>query len=428
MKAIDRLICLFSICLIISCKQTPKEFVPNYDESKVPDYELPDPLTFKSGKPVKNSSEWYSKRRPEILKLFEEKVYGKIPEFEYDQVFVLNDCDSSALNGTAVRKQVTIKLIGNDKSQDIHLLIYQPRSKDPVPAFLGYNFNGNHATNPDSAIMITSNWVMNSEELGITDNKASERSRGTNYSSWPAEFIVNNGFALATAYYGDVDPDFDDGFQNGVQGLIYNEGEQPGPDEWGSIAAWAWGLSRIMDYLETDPSINALKVAVIGHSRLGKTALWAGALDERFAIVISNNSGCGGAALSKRVFGETVGRINKSFPHWFCDNFDDYNNKENKLPVDQHMLIALIAPRPVYIASATEDLWADPKGEFLAGLAADTVYRFLGLPGLAVKTMPGPDNPSLDGYIGYHVRTGKHALTQWDWEQYLKFAAKHFNL
>jgi hypothetical protein len=321
---------------------------------------------------------------------------------------------------------VTIKIIVKDKNLDIDLLIYQPKGKQPVPAFLGYNFNGNHTTNPDTAIMITSNWVMNSEELGITDNKASALSRGADYSRWPAELIIQNGFALATAYYGDVDPDFDDGFQNGIHGLIYGTGEKPGPDEWGSIAAWAWGLSRIMDYLETDPSIISQKVAVIGHSRLGKTALWAGAIDERFAVVISNNSGCGGAALSKRAFGETVERINTSFPHWFCDNFNNYNRKEKNLPLDQHMLIALIAPRPVYIASATEDLWADPKGEFLAGLAADTVYRFLGLPGLNVKTMPDPDHPSLEGYIGYHLRTGKHDITTWDWEQYIKFTAKHF--
>jgi len=416
------------LSLMISCRQTPKEFVPNYDESKVPDYELPDPLTFANGKPVTNDSDWYNRRRPEILNLFEEEVYGRIPEFEYNEVFVVDDCDSSALNNTAIRKQVTIKIIVNNKNLDINLLIYQPKSDKPVPAFLGYNFNGNHTTNPDTAIIITSNWVMNSEELGITDHKATALSRGANYSRWPAELIIKNGFALVTAYYGDVDPDFDDGFQNGIHGLIYNSGEKPGPDEWGSIAAWAWGLSRIMDYLETDPSIMAQKVAVIGHSRLGKTALWAGAIDERFAIVISNNSGCGGAALSKRAFGETIERINTSFPHWFCDNFNKYNKKEKNLPVDQHMLIALIAPRPVYIASAIEDLWADPKGEFLSALAADTIYRFLGLPGLGTKTMPEADHPSLNGYIGYHLRTGKHDITSWDWEQYITFATKHFNL
>jgi hypothetical protein len=426
MKPTKLLFYFLFLSAMISCRHVPEEFVPNYDESKVPAYKLQDPLIFDNGRPVTGPSEWYSKRRPEIIKLFEQEVYGRIPEFAYKEDFILKDCDSSALNGSAIRKQVTIKIIVNDKSLDLNLLIYQPKSNDPVPAFLGYNFNGNHTTNPDTAIFITSNWIMNSEELGITYNKASARSRGANSSRWPVELIIKNGFALATVYYGDVDPDFDDGFRNGIHGLIYDKGEKPGPGEWGSIAAWAWGLGRVMDYLETDPAINVKKVAVIGHSRLGKTALWAGAIDERFAAVISNNSGCGGAALSKRAFGETVERINTAFPHWFCDNFNNYNRKENKLPLDQHMLIALIAPRPVYIASATEDLWADPKGEFLAGLAADTVYRFLGLPGLDIKTMPGPDNPSHKGYIGYHLRTGKHDITSWDWEQYIKFAENHF--
>jgi hypothetical protein len=424
-KTIRLFLYIFLLIFLVTCQHTPKDFEPNYDESRVPAYKLPDPLAFENGKPVTSSSEWYSKRRTEILKLFEKDVYGRIPEFTFNQVNVLNDCDSSALNGKAIRKQVAIKVIVNDKSLDINVLLFLPESDSPVPAFLGYNFNGNHTINSDTAIFVTGNWVMNNEETGISNNQANETSRGTNSSRWPVDLIIENGYALATAYYGDIDPDFDDGFQNGIHGLIYDKGQKPGPDEWGSIAAWAWGLSRVMDYLETDPAINPEKVTVIGHSRLGKTALWAGAIDERFAAVISNNSGCGGAALSMRQFGETVERINTSFPHWFCDNFNDYNNKEKDLPVDQHMLIALIAPRPVYIASATEDLWADPRGEFLAALKADTVYQFLGLPGLSVKTMPEPDHPAMDGLIGYHLRTGKHDITAWDWEQYIDFVRIH---
>jgi hypothetical protein len=428
MKTLIRfLFSMFLLIFLAHCHRTTKEFVPNYDESLVPDYELPDPLTFDNGKSVNNASDWYGKRRTEILEMFEKEVYGRIPAFDYNQVYILNESDSSALNGTAVRKQITIKMIVNDQNLDINVLIYQPKSQNPVPAFLGYNFAGNQTINPDTAIFITRSWVENDEELGINDHHANEKTRGTASSRWPAELIIKNGFAIATVYYGDIDPDFDDGFRNGIHGLILENDEVPGPDEWGSIAAWAWGLSRVMDYFEMDPAINTQKVTVIGHSRLGKTALWAGAMDERFAVVISNNSGCGGAALSGRQFGETVERINTGFPHWFCDNFNDYNNNEKKLPVDQHMLIALIAPRPVYIASATEDLWADPKGEFLAALAADTVYQFLHLPGLSVKTMPDADHPAMEGYLGYHIRTGKHDITPWDWEQYLKFVDLHLN-
>ncbi len=422
-----RIILTFS-CLIMltNCPKGTEKSEPNYDESKVPGYELPDPFLLENGSTVKDSADWFSLRKPEILELFRQEVYGRVPAFDYQQEFIRNDYDTSALNGNAIRNRVTIRASVNDKHLDINLLIYYPKIAKTVPVFLGYNFYGNHTIHPDTGIYITDNWVRNNEEYGITGNRANEQSRGARQHRWPVEFIISHGYALATAYYGDVDPDYDDGFRNGIHGLVYSGDEAPESDEWGSIAAWAWGLSRMLDYLETDAIIDNQKVTVIGHSRLGKTALWAGASDERFAIVISNNSGCGGAAISRRQFGETVSRINTSFPHWFCDNFNQYNDKEGNLPVDQHLLIASVAPRPVYIASATEDLWADPRGEFLAALAADTVYRFLEKSGLSVQKMPEPDQPVQDGHIGYHLRSGVHDITEWDWEQYIEFANYHF--
>lgn len=396
----------------------------NYDESKIPSYTLPDPLVMENGEKVLSESDWINKRRPEILSLFETHVYGKSPSHPHDMYFEVLSEDRYALNNMATRKEVAVYFTG-DKKHYMTILMYIPNKRTgAVPLFFGLNFKGNHTINDDPDI--TKSITRMKPRDNQREDQVREFKRGEASSRWPVDILISNGYGLATVYRGDIDPDYDDGFQNGVHPLFYEKGQtKPKPDQWGTLAAWAWGLSCAMDYFETDEDIDATKVAVLGHSRHGKTALWAGAIDQRFAMAISNDSGCGGAALSRRRIGETVDKINKLFPHWFCENFKKYAKNEDALPVDQHQLIALMAPRPVYIANAVKDQWADPKGEFLSGVYATPVFELFGLKGLT-DSMPEVDKPVHSGHIGYHIRSGDHDINYYDWQQFVKFADKYF--
>ena len=380
----------------------------NYDEAKIPAYTLPDPLVTDGGKPVRNARQWTRQRRGELLETFATQMYGHVPAapegFHFRTIR-----EETVYDGLGIRKTVRLYLDASE-AHWFDVLVHLPAhaGKGQVPVFAGLNFNGNEDT---------------------IDGQ--ERKR------WPYEVILRAGFGVATAWRDSVEPDGKAFVQPGP-GVIDEAGGvrawyNPGGD-WGAISAWAWGLERIADYLVCEPAVDRKHIAVIGHSRLGKTALWAGANDPRFALIVANCSGCCGAALSRRVIGESFYVIDTNFPHWFTRAFDAYKGYEERFPADQHELIALAAPRPVYVASATEDRWADPKGEWLSAWHAGRVYELFKEKGLSSGEMPYPapdaetgsivsDN---DGRVGYHIRVGKHDILTPDWVAYIRFAARHF--
>lgn len=393
-------------------------------------YGLPQPLISEDGTPIVTARQWHDLRRPEILQLFAEQVYGRTPDDPFQVEYVDLEEDGTALDGTATRKQVRMRFSTRIGSLVAELLLYLPNQvTEPKPVFVGLNFRGNHTVSTDPAI-----WLPASDP----DNRFE---RGNRANRWPVEEIIARGYGLATLYYNDIDPDDrGDDHQNGIHRLFCLNGQsRPAPDEWGAIGAWAWGLSRVLDFLLTDSDIDPGRIAVMGHSRLGKTSLWAGARDERFALVVSNNSGTVGASLSRRegepdvacpdpivinACKEPLRFVSGAFPHWFADNFDQYRDNPSQIPVDQHQLIALMAPRPVYIASAEEDTWADPLGEFEGGLYASPVYELLGEEGMGVHEQP-PINTPVQSIIGYHIRDGVHDVTLYDWQRYMDFADIH---
>ncbi len=398
-------------------------------------YPLPDPLTMVDGRAVKSAQMWRAERRPEILRLFAEEVYGRTPPGDPGVHFRVDSVEKHALVGAAIRKQVTIFFSRNETGPQLHLLLYLPTGvKGRVPVFLGLNFNGNQAVAPDPGIALPEVWTRASSTSAPRGNEpspyqkrqADESTRGSEASRWQIERITQHGFALATAYCGDIEPDFVGGIRHGVRPLFFREGQtEPEPDEWGALGAWAWGLSRALDFLEKEPQVDGQKVAIFGHSRLGKAALWSAAQDQRFALVISNESGKGGASLYRSAQGETIEHLNTAFPYWFCENFHRYTVHPDQVPVDGNLLLSLVAPRPLYVTSAEQDHYSDPSAEFLSEVNASRVYELLGKPPIHSASMPAINQP-MSGWLSYHLRSGKHDVTEFDWDQYLAFAETHF--
>ncbi len=388
-------------------------------------------LILENGKPVQNRIEFEQERRPEILRLFEENIYGRTPAATLPVRVVRREVDPSAMHGLARRIQITLA-VGPDGERTWHLLQYMPaHAHGQVPVFVGLNFDGNQTVDSDPGIDINPIWVPDPALKGLHLAKElcrhvlvtpDESTRGSAASRWQLEQILTRGYGLATIYAGDIEPDFTGGIGYGIRPLFFGRLQSlPAADDWGAIGAWAWGMSRIVDLLSHDPTVDAKGFIAFGFSRFGKTALWAAAQDRRFAAVISNESGQAGATLSHRQRGEPIDHMMLAFPYWFCANYLHYLGRVQDLPVDGHMLLALIAPRPLYVGSAIDDPFSDPKGEFLSAKAVSSVYALYGETGITDSSMPVLEHPVGD-VVRYHVRHGGHDVTAYDWEQYLDFA------
>jgi hypothetical protein len=384
--------------------------------------EPPDPLVCLDGTKVTTREQWEQKRKPELKRLFQHYMYGYFPAPQKVTATVERRHDDY-FGGKATKKEVTIHY-GPEGTPPIHLLLVTPNSRKPAPVFVGANFHGNHTLLEDPEVALPDVWVPDGTP-GAAEHRATDAGRGKEVGVWNIEYVVGKGYGVATFYCGDVDPDKDDP-ADGVQPHFAKAGlTKGGEHQWATIAAWAYGIQRAVDYLREDDAVDHNRIAVVGHSRLGKTALLAGAFDDRIALVIPLQAGCGGTSPSRGTVGESVERINTSFPHWFDGTFKQFNQEPQRLPFDQHCLIALCAPRPVLLPNAQEDQWANPAGQFEMLKAAEPVYKLLDAEGCATDKMP-ETGTLLDSTLGYWIRPGKHSMTKADWEVFLRFADKHF--
>lgn len=377
--------------------------------------ELPNPLVMLNGKKVESRDEWFAKRRPELRALFQHYMYGTLPATAPVKATVRFE-DAKAFGGKATLREVTLSVIAG---HEFNLLLAIPNhAKGPVGCFVGPNFGGNHAAVDHPSVAVPTAWMYPNRK-GVKDNKASAEGRGTEKDVWNIEQTIDRGYAVAIYYAGEVDPDRADQ-RGGVRPYL------PKDLETTTIACWAWALHRSCDYLETLKQIDAKKFIAVGHSRLGKTAIVAAAFDDRIAIAIPHQAGCGGTAPSRGKVGESVKQINDRFPHWFNSAFKKFNDDPAKLPFDQNGLVALCAPRPVLFSNAQEDQWANPNGQFEVLRAADPVYRFLGVDGLQTKEVP-PVSKLSAGNLGYFIRPGKHSMNREDWTAFVDFADAHLS-
>jgi hypothetical protein len=395
----------------------------NYDEDKVGDVRLPNPLQLANGKPVRDVKTWTEQRRPELLRIFEENQYGRAPERPAKLHFDVSEKAATALDGKAVRRQVTIYFTGDNNGPKMDLLIYLPAGANkPVPLLLNLGFGANAAALDDPGIKLGEIWnPREKKKVPATRNGIFGR---TNIAP-----LLAKGIGWATFYYGDLEPDFIGGTGLGIRAQYFKPGQtEPAPDEWGAISAWSWGISRAIDYFESDHDVDAGRVAIMGVSRLGKTVMWTGARDTRVAAVIASCSGEGGAALSRRNYGETIAHLvaPTRYPYQFAANYAKWADDPRKAPVDAHELIALIAPRPVLLQTGSEDGWSDPKGEFVAAVAAEPVYALFGKRGLGLGTdgWPAAGTPILHD-IGYYMHAGGHGTLPSDWDVFIKFLEMH---
>lgn len=415
------LLLLFYVPGVCQSVRTEVAGIPiNNDESKVPSYSLPDPLVLQNGKKVEDPKVWFEKRRPEILRLFESEQFGKFPN-RNNISFKIFETGTLVLDDMAIRRQLTIYFTDDTSNYKADLLIYLPSQiKEPTPLLLKIGFSPNCLAVDDPEIKQGMMWNREGKRISASE--------GRRFGLFDVEKFISNGIGVAFIYYGDIEPDFPQGIKYGIRNHYLKSGmDYPAPDEWGTISAWSWGLSCVMDYLETDQQIDSKKVALYGVSRLGKTVLWAGASDERFGMVIASCSGEGGAAISRRQYGETIKHMIDSSRYFyqFCGNRARYGDDPNTCPIDAHMLISLIAPRPLLLQTGDTDNWSDPKGEFVAALAAQPVYKLLEKKGLETEVWPAAGTPILND-LGYFMHSGGHGTLPADFDIFIDFLKIHF--